>query len=131
MAYALASAEELLDCLTPVGPLPTPASLLAPPTPLHARSADKPQPSDGAVAFWRLLFLVLVAVAWRPPPTLPHPAPLDAARAQALLEPALFDAATGRCALSRALAEELGVDSDEFGALCRAFLDDGIDDGNT
>jgi hypothetical protein len=99
VALALASAEELLDCLTPVSPLPSPASLLAPRPAPHA---------DVASTFWRLVFLVLVAVAW---PSEAQPLPR-----------ALFDAEGGVALGSLTLAVELGVDAAEFGALCRAFL---------
>ena len=97
---ALANTNKLLDCLVPMRPLPTPAtSVLAP---------RLPSDSDVTTAFWRLVFLVLVTVAW------PHEAqPLPSA---------LFDP-IGQVVLECSLAEEIGVDSAEFGALCRGLID--------
>jgi len=99
ITLALANAEKLLECLAPLRPFPVPSTVLAPRAPPHA---------DVTTAFWRLVFLVLIAAAC-PQKAQPFPS-------------ALFDA-QGCIVLAPCLTEELGVDSAEFGALCRSLLD--------
>jgi len=99
ITLALTNADKLLECLAPMRPFPVPSTVLAPRAPPHA---------DVTTAFWRLVFLVLVAAAW-PQKAQPFPS-------------ALFDA-QGCIVLAPSLTEELGVDSAEFGALCRSLLD--------
>jgi len=83
-------------------------------------------------AFWRLVLVVLVATAWPPdqplPPAMRREEPAGARAGTGA--PACPVCGGGDCAvlarpgLSGALCRELGVDADEFAALCATFTED-------
>jgi len=124
---AVSSGCQLVDCLLPLENFPYSVHCTAAVADLsreeeeeEATSADGVESAREAtmVAFWRLVALVLVVVAW---PPVAVPIPLMATRAKT--GNGSRDSRHFPIELPNEVSEELGVGSDEFAALCDSFLD--------